>query len=109
MAVGSVIYALLFVRKYPLEKVPTRALEDAFLYSAVAYEHGGPMQLPDDLWDAIGLELLCRTQKCNIDFSMAINWDILRFKATNLAIDFKSPACIEAERDMRVIEGLLGG
>ena len=109
MPLGTLLYALLWCKKTDLERVPTGALEEAFIYSAVAYEHGEPMVLSDALWDAIGLELLCRKDRCSIDFNMAINWDILRMKSTNLAIDFNSPMCQDAERCRQLILELLGG
>lgn len=109
MALATTVLALMFVRGKPVDQLPTRILEDAFIYSCVAYEYGGPMQLPDSLYEALGLELLCRKEQCSIDFNMAINWDILRFKATNLAVDFESPMCKEAVRDMNTMSHLLGG
>lgn len=109
MALATTILALQFVRSGQFDKLPTRILEDAFIFSSVAYEYGRPGVLPDDLYDALGLELLCRKDQCSIDFHMAVNWDILRFKATNLALDFNSTMWQEADRDSKALSVIVGG
>ena len=109
MNLGSLIYALLFVRRQPdLSKLPTALLEHAFLYSAVAYEEAGIGVLDDELWDTLGLELLTRKAGCSIDFHMAVNWSVLAMKSTNLALDLNSPICNDARQCMRNFETAMG-
>lgn len=104
----AVLYALLFVRRSPLDKLPTNLLEEAFVYTSVAYELGGPGVLPDDLYEALSLEILLRKDKCSIDFHMAVNWDMLTMKATNLALDLNSPVCEDAKLVLRNLQTILG-
>jgi hypothetical protein len=106
---GSIVYALLFVRREPdLSKLPIQLLEHSFIYSAIAYELGGVGVLPDSLWDDIGLELVSRRKECGVDFLMAVNLDILTMKSTNLAIDLESPLCHSARQTLRNLETIAG-
>lgn len=106
----SVLYGLLFVRRQPdLHKLPTNLLEEAFIYTSVAYELGGPGVLPDELYENLALELLSRKAQCSPDFHLAVNWDILTMKATNLALDLDSPLCKSAVQVMVNLSTILGG
>lgn len=109
MPMATLIYSLLWARKGDLDRMPTGALEEAFIYSTIAYEAGGPCTLPDRTYDALGIELLCRKDRCSIDFHMAVDWDILRMKATALAVDFEAPMCQDAERCRQLFLELMGG